>query len=342
MLSRRRTLDERKTDACIVSVRSHSRLNLNDSALGWHGERCQQGAQRCQVNVNAVPEIAVRPELGLELRQVGVFVHEPEHPAEDGREAVWQPVDSAEVEHAEPPVGKQAEVARVRIRVQESDPGRTREHETDEHDARPVPLSGRAAGDDRGERDAVKPFADEHVVAGADHTWDADVRVVGVAGRESLLGGSFQPVVEFLGHPLPQLGEQRLDLQARHERAEEPGEAAQLAQIADQRPARARVLDLDGNLAPVGPDGPVHLADGRGGRRLIVELGEAGPPLLAHIAREHLEIVRAGSGGADSCSLVRVARYGPAVSGGSAASNTDSACPSFIAPPLSSPRTLKT
>jgi hypothetical protein len=33
MLSRRRTLDERKTDACIVSVRSHSRLNLNDSAL---------------------------------------------------------------------------------------------------------------------------------------------------------------------------------------------------------------------------------------------------------------------------------------------------------------------
>ena len=53
-------------------------------------------------------------------------------------------------------------------------------------------------------------------------------------------------------------------------------------------------------------------------------------------------IAWAGSGGADSCSLVRVARYGSAISGGSAASNTDSACPSFIAPPLSSPRTLKT
>ncbi len=51
--------------------------------------------------------------------------------------------------------------------------------------------------------------------------------------------------------------------------------------------------------------------------------------------------VRAGSGGADSCSLARVARYGPAISGGSAASNIDSAWPSFIAPPLSSPRTLK-
>ena len=51
--------------------------------------------------------------------------------------------------------------------------------------------------------------------------------------------------------------------------------------------------------------------------------------------------VRAGSGGADSCSLVSVARYGPAISGGSAASKIDSAWPSFIAPPLSSPRTRK-
>jgi hypothetical protein len=32
-LSRRRTLDELKAEAAAVSVRSHSRLNLNDSAL---------------------------------------------------------------------------------------------------------------------------------------------------------------------------------------------------------------------------------------------------------------------------------------------------------------------
>ena len=55
-----------------------------------------------------------------------------------------------------------------------------------------------------------------------------------------------------------------------------------------------------------------------------------------------LWITSAGSGGADSCNLARAARYGPAISGGSAASETDSACPSFNAPPLSSPRTLKT
>src|SRR4029077_47447 len=51
--------------------------------------------------------------------------------------------------------------------------------------------------------------------------------------------------------------------------------------------------------------------------------------------------VAAGSAGAASCSLVSVARYGPASSGGNAASKIDSAWPSFIAPPLSSPRTRK-
>ena len=51
--------------------------------------------------------------------------------------------------------------------------------------------------------------------------------------------------------------------------------------------------------------------------------------------------MRVGSGGAASCSLVSVARYGLAISGGSAASKMDSAWPSFMAPPLSSPRTRK-
>ena len=50
--------------------------------------------------------------------------------------------------------------------------------------------------------------------------------------------------------------------------------------------------------------------------------------------------VAAGIGGAASCSLVRAARYGAAMSSGSAASKTDSAWPNFMAPPLSSPSTL--
>ncbi len=49
--------------------------------------------------------------------------------------------------------------------------------------------------------------------------------------------------------------------------------------------------------------------------------------------------VVAGIGGAASCSLVSVARYGPARSSGNAASKIDMAWPNFIAPPLSSPST---
>src|SRR5450759_555945 len=49
----------------------------------------------------------------------------------------------------------------------------------------------------------------------------------------------------------------------------------------------------------------------------------------------------AGIGGAASCSLVNVSRYGPASSSGIAASKIDIVGPNLIAPPLSSPRTLK-
>src|ERR1700749_4015349 len=49
------------------------------------------------------------------------------------------------------------------------------------------------------------------------------------------------------------------------------------SEVADQRPARARVLDLDRDLAAVVPDGLVHLADGRGRGRDVVELGEVLP-----------------------------------------------------------------
>ncbi len=48
----------------------------------------------------------------------------------------------------------------------------------------------------------------------------------------------------------------------------------------------------------------------------------------------------AGSGGAASWSLVSAARYGPATSSGIAASKMLMAWPIFMAPPLSSPRTL--
>ena len=77
------------------------------------------------------------------------------------------------------------------------------------------------------------------------------------------------------GGLMPGLDVKPLLAELRDRVAEEPGETAQLAEIAHQRPARAGVLDLDGNLAPVMPDGPVHLADRRGG----AVTGHLAPPL---------------------------------------------------------------
>ena len=75
---------------------------------------------------------------------------------------------------------------------------------------------------------------------------------------------------------------------------------------------------------------------------LVVEEAKLLAPVGAELpAREPGARSAAGSGGAASCSLVSVARYGPAISGGSAASKIDNAWPNFIAPPLSSPRTWK-
>ncbi len=228
------------------------------------------------------------PELALDLVEVTVLMHEPQQLAEEPREAVWQPVDRAEVEYAKPAVGEQPEIARVRIRVQEADPGGTGEKEADDQDAGPVSLGRRAAGDDPGQRGAVHPLADQHVVRCGDHMRNGHVRVVSVGHGERFLGGGFQPVVEFLGHPVAQLGQQGLGVEPGHEHAEQPGDAAQLVEVADECLACARVLDLDGDRAAVLPYAAVYLADGSGCRRLVVELGEAVQPVLAHIGGEDL------------------------------------------------------
>ena len=170
-----------------------------------------------------------------------------------------------------------------------------------------------------------------------------DVGVAGVGRGERLLRLRLQVVVEFLGHPVAQLVEQRLDVEPGHQHAEQPPDPRQLGEVVDQRPPGAGVLDLDGDRPAVLPDRPVHLADGRGRGGRVVEGDRTATASLAR-GRPRAPGARCstGSGGADSCSLVSVARYGPASSGGSAASKIDSAWPSFIAPPLSSPSTRNT
>jgi hypothetical protein len=68
--------------------------------------------------------------------------------------------------------------------------------------------------------------------------------------------------------------------------ASSPG-PAELSEVADQRLARTRVLDLDGHVPAVLPDRAVHLADRRGRDRRVVERDELRAPVLAEVAGQH-------------------------------------------------------
>ena len=138
-----------------------------------------------------------------------------------------------------------------------------------------------------------------------------------------------------------QLGEQRLDVEAGGDRREQPGQPGQLGEVGHQRRPGARVLQLDRDLAAVGPHRAVHLADaGRGGRGLV-EVAEAVAASGGRTARR-APCARWPPASAARPPAAWSAPRGRArrCSSGSAASNTDSAWPSFIAPPLSSPRTV--
>lgn len=106
------------------------------------------------------------------------------------------------------------------------------------------------------------------------HTGDQHVGVVGELLGVDSLRLRLQGVVQFLRDPVAQLGDQRLDVQPRDQWAQQAGEAAELDEVGEERLARPRVLDLDRDGAPVVPDRAVHLPDGGGGGRAVVEGAE--------------------------------------------------------------------
>ena len=217
-----------------------------------------------------------------------VFVHDPQQPAEEGRQPVRQPVDGTEVHHAEPAVVEQPEVARVRIPVQQPSPRRPGEQEPHEQDARPVALLLAAVADDLRQRRAVHPLGDQDMLRAHHHTGHVDVGITRVRIGEGLLRGGLEKVVELFGDPVAQLVEQRLDVEPGHQQPEHPPGPAQLVEVTDQRPSGAWVLDLHRDPAAVAPDRLVDLPDGcRGGGR-VVELGEVVPPGLAQVFGQHL------------------------------------------------------
>ena len=120
-----------------------------------------------------------------------------------------------------------------------------------------------------------------------------DVGVAVVRRGERLLALRLELVVELLGDPGLELGDQRLDLEAGDQHADQPAHPADLGEVGQQGVTGARVLHLDGDLATVGPGRAVHLADRGGGGRRVVEVLEPVAPVVAELAGQH-PVHRAG------------------------------------------------
>ena len=209
-----------------------------------------------------------------------------EQPAERGRHPARQLERRAEVEHAEPAVGQQQEVAGVRVGVQQPRPRRTGDQEAlvQLRCARPDLLV--AVPGDRRQRPAVEPLHDDDARRRAQHLRHHDVRVVGEPGAEALLRAALALEVELLDQPVAQLAHQRRGGHAAGDECGGPGEQRQRADVADQRLAHAGVLHLHRDRPPVGPGRPVHLGDRRGGDRGLVEVGQQRAPVGSEVAGE--------------------------------------------------------
>jgi hypothetical protein len=179
-----------------------------------------------------------------------------------GREVL----DQAEVQEGDPPAAVEQVVARVRIAVEGVRLVQAAEHEAVDSLRGQVPLGLRPAGQ-LGEPGPVGELAGHHPAGGqlGHDLRHGDGGVARVVVGERLLVTGFAAVVEFLGDPLAQLREQRVDVLARRGDLQHPAQQPDVPQVGFDGLGDARVLDFDRDGAAVVGDRPVHLPD-RGGR----------------------------------------------------------------------------
>ena len=117
------------------------------------------------------------------------------------------------------------------------------------------------------EPDPVDPLGDQHPPAAERglHPRDRDERVPAPEAGDAPVVGGLELVVALLGHPLGELGEHVLDVEPRHQPAEDRREQAQVAHVGLDGLGDPGVLHLDRELLALVRAGAVDLADARGG-----------------------------------------------------------------------------
>jgi hypothetical protein len=144
-----------------------------------------------------------------------------------------------------------------------------------------------AFADDHRHRDPLDPFLDHHLGRTGDDVWDEEtgMSLIGFGERALIVG--LEPVVQFHFSAFDQLVDHALHIGAGGELPQHADHPLHGLQVGAQRLVGAGILDLDRNLAAVGPHRLVHLADA--GRRDcgVVEGPEPFAPLGAQLPVEH-------------------------------------------------------
>ena len=237
----------------------------------------QVGEHLVGVDLDAREDEALGPEPVDDT--LGVTGERPPHEATDDRgDAVGQVRDGAVVDDAEPPVGGEQEVARVRVGVEQPGSARPVEEELEVELTDPVAHVLVGVADDLAERRPGEPLADDDVLGVQDDVGDRDVRVVSEGLREGPLVGRLEGVVELLVGGREQLVGHRLDVDAGHPGRRHPRQPGDLLQVGAKRPVGTGVLHLDRDLRAVGGDPAVDLTDRRGSDRRVLDVDVLAPP----------------------------------------------------------------
>ena len=193
----------------------------------------------------------------------------------------------AEVDDTHPVSGHQHEIAGVGVAMDHLEPPRRVIAELEQPGGHQVALFLGAVGDDVRQRNAVDPLLDDDLGGAGHHVRHHEFRVALVSLGEGPLIVGLEPVVELHLGARDQLIDDPLDVRAGGELPEYADHPLHRLEVRPQRLVGAGVLDFYRNLAAVGPDRLVDLADaGRGDRRVVKRL-EPLSPLGAQLRVEH-------------------------------------------------------